>query len=245
MILNLLPISQKINPKGDSWPQRCDNAPMNSTALKALVPAVILLILGAGLYMALTTPPAEMPTALRSVPEHLRGAALAQSRPVAPFSLNDHNGAPFSEEQLKGKWSLIFFGYTYCPDICPTTLAVLSAMKQSLGSAPELLAETQFVMVSLDPQRDTPEKLGPYIQYFDPGFIAATGEREMIDRLTSSLNIPYAIEGDTKRDDYLVNHSATIALIDPQGQMSGRFNPPHFPERMAKKYQEVVHFLRQ
>lgn len=216
--------------------------PMNPAQLKLLVPVVILLILGAILYQVLG-PNAAAPTKARTAPTQLQAMLVEPPQAVADFVLKDQAGADFTQAQFQGHWTLMFFGYTYCPDICPTTLAALAAMKQALSDSPQLLAKTRFVMVSLDPKRDTPQKLGPYIRYFDPDFSAITGERTMLDSLSASLNIPYALEGDVNSDNYLVNHSATIVLIGPEGRLRARFNPPHFGAHMAERYRELVRFL--
>jgi protein SCO1/2 len=178
----------------------------------------------------------------RLPPAELESVILNEPRPLEPFTLVDHDGNALTPEQLKGHWTLLFFGYTHCPDICPTTLAVLKGVAQKLESDPELAASTRTLFVSVDPKRDTPEQLKQYITYFNPAFVAATGSRNEIDTLTMQVGAVYMFEGDTSRDDYIVNHSATILLIDPQGRFYARFNAPHTASGIADTYRRVRAF---
>ena len=178
----------------------------------------------------------------RLPPAELESVILNEPRPLEPFTLADHDGNALTPEQLKGHWTLLFFGYTHCPDICPTTLAVLKGVAQKLESDPELAASTRTLFVSLGIDRDTQEQLKRYITYFNPAFVAATGSRSEIDNLTTQVGAVYMFEGDTSRDDYIVNHSATILLIDPQGRFYARFNAPHTASGIADTYRRVRAF---
>lgn len=178
----------------------------------------------------------------RLLPAELESVILNEPRPLEPFTLVDHDGNALTPQQLKGHWTLLFFGYTHCPDICPTTLAVLKGVAQKLESDPELAASTRTLFVSVDPKRDTPEQLKQYITYFNPAFVAATGSRNEIDNLTMQVGAVYMFKGDTSRDDYIVDHSATILLIDPQGRFYARFNAPHTASGIADTYRRVRAF---
>jgi protein SCO1/2 len=178
----------------------------------------------------------------RLPPAGLESVILNEPRALEPFTLVDHDGKALTQEQLKGHWTLLFFGYTHCPDICPTTLAVLKGVAQKLESDPQLAASTRTLFVSVDPKRDPPEQLKQYITYFNPAFVAATGSRNEIDNLTMQVGAVYMFEGDTRRDDYIVNHSATILLIDPQGRFYARFNTPHTASGIADTYRRVRAF---
>jgi len=178
----------------------------------------------------------------RLPPAELESVILSEPHALQPFTLTDHEGKPLTLESLKGHWTLLFFGYTHCPDICPTTLSVLKGVFQKLDSDPELTTTTRTLFVSVDPKRDTPEQLKQYIAYFNPAFIAATGTRNEIDNLTTQVGAVYMFEGNTSRDDYIVNHSATILLIDPQGRFYARFNPPHTASGIADIYRRIRAF---
>lgn len=160
-------------------------------------------------------------------------------RRIEPFSLIDHNGNAFTKEWLQGKWSLLFFGFTFCPDICPVTLSTIRQFEQVLAEAdPEAAQEVQVAMVSVDPQRDTPEKLKEYMGYFSEDYVGATGEYIDIFNLARQVNVAF---GYTPQEDgeYLVNHSAQIILVNPQGDFHGFFKTPHEPEQMVSTFRSV------
>jgi len=160
---------------------------------------------------------------LLPLPRGLENTLLAQPQPLPPVRLTTAEGHPFGQEQLHGKWTFLFFGYTHCPDICPTTLLTLQQVRKHLSETPAYLTNAQFVFVTLDPQRDTAEVLRQYVNYFDPSFIAASGDTAAIDSLTTALGTPYAIEDGADPDSYVVNHTASILLIDPQARYYARF----------------------
>ncbi len=161
-------------------------------------------------------------------------------RPVTPFALTDHTGAPFTQERLKGKWSLLFFGYTFCPDICPITLATIRQFEQLLQEAdPEAAAQLQVAMISVDPQRDTAEKLAAYMGYFNEDYIGVTGQYIDIFNLGRQLNVAFGYTP-TENGEYLVNHSGEIILIDPDGRFHGFFKVPHNPAYMLRNFRSVL-----
>jgi protein SCO1/2 len=141
-------------------------------------------------------------------------------REVKPFELTDHRGEPFSKAQLKDKWSLVFFGYTSCPDICPTTLQNLSFMYDDLNA---IAKNSQILLVSVDPQRDSQEKLSQYIAYFNSEFIALRAGHEVLFPFARNMGLMYAISGEG--DNYLVDHSASLVLINPEGKIAAIFKP--------------------
>lgn len=201
---------------------------------------VALAIALVGLVFMLTRP---VETA-KPLPAELQGILLDTPRAIAPFRLVDHQGNEFDAARLQGKWSLLFFGYTHCPDICPTTLATLRGMAKDLQQTPAYYEDTQFVFVSVDPKRDTVAHLKEYIGYFHPDFLAATGEKPQIDKLAQQLGAVYMFEGDTGSDDYIVNHSASVAIVDPQGRWSARINPPHTAGEMADNFRRLRDYLQ-
>ncbi|MGL5390458.1 MAG: SCO family protein [Shewanella sp.] len=149
---------------------------------------------------------------------------------IAPFALIDQNQQPFTEVQLQGKWSLFFIGFTSCPDVCPTTLNKLSAAYGALSA----IAPLQIIFLSVDPARDTPDKLLSYMNFFNPDFKALTGEQAQIFPLSRSLGLTYAMVGDG--ENYQVDHSAGYVLVSPKGERVAVFKPaealgqvPHIP----------------
>jgi protein SCO1/2 len=159
--------------------------------------------------------------------QELRAAqAFPEARPLPDFELRTASGGTLTPSDLEGRWSLIFFGFTNCPDICPDTLAVLDSAIESLDT---MGAETrpQVIFVSVDPERDDDEALGDYVRWFDEDFVGATGSRDSLDALTRQLGIYYALdEPDPDSGFYTVDHSASILIVDPQGRLYGRFAPP-------------------
>lgn len=132
-----------------------------------------------------------------------------------PFQLVDQAGRPVTEAMLKGKWTLIFFGFTYCPDICPTTLQVMGMAQERLGPKAK---DVQFVLVSLDPQRDTPAQMASYLdnEVFPKGTIGLTGTPAQVAAAAKAYRVAYQKVGDGS--DYLINHSTPSYLMDPKGR---------------------------
>ena len=129
---------------------------------------------------------------------------LPQSRHLPAITLTNQDGQPVLINELKDKWSLLFFGYTYCPDICPTTLSQLRQIKSELPKAVQ--DKLQVVLVSVDPNRDTPQQLKKYLSYFDPQFVGLTpGSTEQLQTLANAVSIPF-IPPDTSKPNYTVDH---------------------------------------
>jgi protein SCO1/2 len=144
-------------------------------------------------------------------------------RDPGQFALTSHKGAVFNEESLEGDWTLLFFGFTFCPDVCPTTLSFLAGLKESLeGTEAE---STDVVMVSVDPARDTVDQLSQYVPYFHPEFLGVTGEFPEILSFARRFNAPFR-KVPTEDGDYQVDHSANVVLINPQGDFHGFFRAP-------------------
>lgn len=181
--------------------------------------AIVALVLGLTVNKVLTSKGQGDPTALLDAGIVL----LPQSRSLPALSLIDQDGQTVAVDQLKDQWSLLFFGYTFCPDICPATLAQLRQLQGQLP--PETLAKLRIVLVTVDPNRDTPEQLKKYLDYFDAGFIGWTGEQAIIQKLANSVSIPF-IPADTSQENYTVDHSGNLVLIGPDGKQRGFIRAP-------------------
>jgi len=167
-------------------------------------------------------------------------------RPLQPFKLTDHNNEPFDESRFEGKWSFVFFGYASCPDICPTTLAILNQAQDVLETRAVITAEDmQVVFVSVDPARDTPEILGPYVKHFDERFIGATADKAEIDKLALQFGAGYLFEPETAPGQYLVAHSSMVFLTDPLGRVVAGFSQPHYPETIAGLFEKIRSYFLQ
>lgn len=143
-----------------------------------------------------------------------------EPRQIKAFQLIDHNGQNFSKAQLNNKWSLVFFGYTSCPDVCPTTLQNLGFIYDELKA---ITNNTQVLLVTVDPKRDNTEKLSQYIAYFNKEFIALRAEHDVLFPFARNLGLMYAISDGG--ENYLVDHSASIVLINPNGKIAAIFKP--------------------
>ena len=142
-------------------------------------------------------------------PEH--ALYYQQPRSINAFELTDHQGKAFTKTQLKDKWSWVFFGYTSCPDVCPTTLQELNFVYDDLKA----IADTQVLLVSVDPKRDSQEKLAQYIAYFNPEFKALSADHSVLFPFARNMGLMYAITGtgdDKDEDSYLVDHKQTVKV---------------------------------
>jgi protein SCO1/2 len=176
-------------------------------------------------------------------PPDIQGLLWPDPKVVQPFALLDHRGKPFTLEQLKGKWSFLFFGFTHCPDVCPTTLSILDRVSRELGKESVSNRDVQFVFVSVDPARDTPEILGKYVAYFNPDFIGVTGADETLLPLTRQLGIYVERETPDAEGNYLVAHGAAVLLIDPEGRLLGVFQAPHDALDIAERFRQMRRFV--
>lgn len=169
-------------------------------------------------------------------------ALVASPEPVQipEFSLLDSAGDRVSRDSLRGRWSLLFFGFANCPHICPNTLYKLDRVHQALSEA-KLDDCCQVVFVSVDPERDTPEKLAEYIAGFNPAFRAFTGPHRELGALTSGLGVAYELTShEPGSRDYDVIHSTSIIVIDPELRLRGAFPPPHDPARISRELKALV-----
>jgi protein SCO1/2 len=163
---------------------------------------------------------------------------------LTAFSLEDHAQRKFDLDRLKGKWTFLFFGYTYCPDVCPVTLSVLAEVEQRLSKINQPMDDVQVVFVSLDPQRDNQERLQQYVQYFNPDFVGVTGDEERLAALTRQLGVVYTITDRGRGGNYLVDHTASILLTDPAARLVAVFGLPHNAETIANRFVTIREFLQ-
>lgn len=175
------------------------------------------------------------------VPKNLDATVLPNARPLIGFNLIDQNKQTFSPAQLKGQWSFLFFGFTNCPDVCPTTLKVMQAVWKTLPTKPGEAGHPKLYFISVDPDRDKPETLKHYVQYFNPEFNAATGKLDELDKLTNQIGILYGYDEkeDNNDQEYIVNHSAQLILVDPKGRMRAVISPPHIAKTIAANFQTI------
>ena len=200
---------------------------MKSTHQAAVLGVLLVIALGTGLFRGSITQ-----TDLNTVPGvTLFGSGLA----VDDFQFIDQHGNAVDKSSFKPGWRLVFFGYTFCPDICPTTLADLNRVWKKLS--PQAQQSVQVVFVSIDPERDTPESLAPYLAYFNPEFMAMTGNVTSLERLAEQLNGFYAR---VEREDgmaYLMDHSSNLMLVDDSWQYRGYIEPPFKRDALVEAFE--------
>ena len=152
-------------------------------------------------------------------------------RQLAEFRLIDDSNEVFLPEQFKGKWNILFFGFTYCPDICPLTMKQMSDVKESLGEYSDNL---RVLLVSVDPDRDKPENLRQYLDNFDKNFKGLTGEIDQIYNFSTQVNAPFFPVVNSPEQNYTVDHSGSLVLISPEAKYAGFFRAPHDTDKITK-----------
>jgi protein SCO1/2 len=163
---------------------------------------LVFILAGVGLYQTFASKP-KTPVNAKVYPAF---------KPMSHFSLQSGESS-FTEQNFKGYWSLVFFGYTYCPDVCPTTMAALREFYSQLP--PSVQQDTQIILVSVDPERDDPQRLQEYASAFHPNFIGVTGSLTQLESFARQFGAVFYNVGEG--DDYLVDHTAKIFLVDPKG----------------------------
>jgi protein SCO1/2 len=156
-------------------------------------------------------------------------------RALPPFSLRQSDGTRLVPGELKGHWTLVFLGFTHCPDVCPTTLAQLAGAQKQWAALPEA-SRPRVLFVSVDPERDTPDLIGEYAHGFHRDTLAATADVPALEAFARSLSMVFAkvpAGGDAPAGQYTMDHSASMAVLDPQGRMTGVIQPPFDPKAIA------------
>ncbi len=205
-----------------------------------LIPAIIILAtlaISAGFYISL-----KQAQQSKQENSNIEGLFWPNPKIISEFSVLDQDGNNFGLNQMEEKWSFMFFGYSHCPDVCPITMSVMAnAYKELIGESNNL----QVIFASVDPNRDTIEKLFQYVRYFNPDFIGLGGDNQMMSSLTSQIGVAYYINSENKNKDYLVDHSASIFLFDPVGRMVGKISPPHTQNKIIQQFTNIKNFINE
>ncbi len=192
--------------------------------------AVLSLGLGLGLILACPAMAAELENA----------TVYQQPRAIAPFTLQTTDGQQFTKQDLQGHWSLLFFGFTNCAMICPTTMTELNKMYQQLQQA-KVKDLPQVVFISVDPERDSLKRIHGYVKAFNPAFMGATGSEAELTKLSRQLGVMYMKVRDRKDPKhYAIDHSAFVVLVNPQGQAYGLMTTPHKADTLAHNYRQIT-----
>ena len=180
-------------------------------------------------------------------PAEIEDYLFWQAKDLTDFKLMGADAKTFGVNDLKGKWSFIFFGYTHCPDVCPLTMGILGQAFRLIEKNPAASQEIQGVFISVDPKRDTPELLKEYVSHFNNKFLGVTGETAQLDAVSRQMSALYTIDKEPGKpvDVYQVTHSSTIFLVDPQGRLYGRFPPPLTPQEIAGAFINIRTFYNE
>ena len=175
----------------------------------------------------------------QTVPELITGTRLEPSRALADFSLIDQQGRSFGSANLRGHWSIMFFGYTNCPDFCPTTLNTLAALQKQLRQEKGAVLP-QVLFVSVDAKRDTPAQLAKYVPYFDPTFIGLTAaDQPSIEEVAKKLGVAVVITP-LQDGNYSVDHSGALFVLDPEGRLAALLTGPFTVQALAGDWQRIT-----
>lgn len=203
---------------------------MNRATLAAVVVAGALAGVATAFFLTRTEP---------AMPALERATLFEASRPLPAIALLDQSGQSFDLGRMRGHWTLLFFGFTNCPDVCPTTLATLAEARRQLADLPpdEI---PEVVLASVDPARDTPVALAQYVAHFDPSFTGITGSPESIGAFARDFGVAVMIGEPAGDGNYTVDHSAAIFLIDPAAAFTALFSTPHDAAAIARDYRRIV-----
>ncbi len=170
------------------------------------------------------------------------GAYLKQPRQVSAFRLQGIDSTAYTNDSLKGQWTMVFFGFTNCGHVCPMTMGELAKMYRSLEEK-QIRPLPQVTMISIDPDRDSLEKLGHYVRAFDKHFYGARADNKIIESMGRELGIVYAkvaLKGDKNQENYDIQHSGAVMLFNPQGQLQAFFTGPHKAQQLVEDYQALI-----
>jgi protein SCO1 len=207
---------------------------MQRTRFLSIAPTIVIGILAAaaGVWLSRSF------IARDATPVTQQATVVQPARPLPDLDLIDGTGARFTRANLEGRWSLLFFGFTHCPAICPNTLTLLQQANGLLADLPSEL-RPQLVFVSVDPERDTPAQMAEYVRFFGSGLRGVTGQPDRIAALTQALGIPVS-RVDLPEGGYTVDHSAAILLVNPRGEFNALFSAPQTAAGLASDYRIIV-----
>ena len=194
---------------------------------------LVIVAFAAGLLLARLLVPAKV-----TPPQLEQATVFPAPRALPALDLVDQDGKPLPPRFFDGHWTLVFFGFTQCPDICPTTLATLAQANKQFGDLPAS-SRPRMLLVSVDPERDPPSILAPYVRFFDPAFLAATGSLEATAAAAAAFNVPYAKVAQDG-GGYTLDHGSGIFVVGPTGGIVAYLSAPHDAARIAGNFRSIV-----
>jgi protein SCO1/2 len=201
-----------------------------------MITAVALAAILAGVWLAVIY--RENDARVMLLPDRVM-TLFPDPKPLTAFALTNHQDRIFDLASLRGKWSFLFFGFTHCPDICPTTLAILARARDDIAKSAAGAEDIQIVFISVDPNRDTASKLKQYVTHFHATFLGVTGDDAQIGNLAGQLGAAYEVSITPGMENYPVNHAAAVFLVDPQAQYHAVFTPPLDAEVISTRFKVV------
>ncbi|MFO1407060.1 MAG: SCO family protein [Steroidobacteraceae bacterium] len=204
---------------------------MPKRTLRIAILAIVAFAAGLLIARALQAP-------VPAAPHTERATVLDTPRALPALSLVDQDGRPLGNGHFTGRWTLVFFGYTSCPDVCPTTLAMLANATRALGDLPAS-ERPRVLLVSVDPERDDPSRLAAYVRFFDPAFEGATGDAAAVATAAGAFGVPY-LKVPVPGGAYNVDHGTGIFLVGPDGRLVAYFSAPHDAAVLARDYRAIV-----
>jgi len=200
---------------------------------KILLPIGCCLAIFAGLALGLYTDRTQRTTKLE-----ISGFAFPEPEPLEEIELIGQNNEMVTVDNFKNNWTFVYVGYTYCPDACPISLTTMNQTHALIGESTD--SAPQMMLVSVDPERDTPERLAEYVSYFNPDFKGVTGTAENLQNFADQTRAIYSLPDDRSSGEYLVDHSSSIVLINPEAAVHAIFTPPQSAEKLAEDFTAIV-----
>ena len=176
----------------------------------------------------------------QETPPPVLASVLQPPKEIRPFELTGGDGEKFTLEDFKGHWTLVYFGYTYCPDICPTTLTDIARVYNRLADEPEITENLKTLLISVDPDRDNPKRLQEYVTFFRDDYLAATGDKEAIDQVAKDFSAFYKIHDPDENGNYPVDHSSIVSLVNPDGKIRAIFISVAEAEQVASDLTGII-----
>ena len=208
---------------------------MKSNFSWTIASCVVVMLVAVSLYVN------KMTTKVHLSSEQLKDMGLYLIEPprnLGSFNLMDSAGKEFLPKDFEGKWNMLFFGFTFCPDICPITMSMLSRIEKGLDI--ENQEKIRIFLVTVDPDRDSPDQLKVYLENFSENFIGLTGGLDQIYNFATRVNAPFNPIKNNKESNYTVDHTGSIILINPEGNYAGFFRAPHNQDDVKKAVLDIV-----
>jgi protein SCO1/2 len=203
------------------------------TARPLRIGVLAIVAFAAGLILARALIPARV-----DLPPTERATVLPEPRPLPALALVNQDGQPLGKDFFKGGWTLVFFGFTTCPDICPTTLATLAQSVRQLDDLPAA-ERPRVLLVTVDPERDDPPRLAAYVKFFDPSFLGATGDPKAVADAAAAFGVPYS-KVSLPEGGYTMDHGSGLFIVGPSGGIVAYSSAPHEAAVLARDYRKIV-----